>query len=278
MVFLEHNTSIVPLPRPPPWPSALHRCQGAVHALFQPANERLASPRTPRRKTPFKRSRLFCLHRSSQESLPSAGDLLDLPITLQRVAPDEPEMMRRARPRILLRLPRQPSANRIHFHIPRCADQVRLVQDAGTESPLKKITSHLFLEVPHARIQAVRFADSPRERFRPPGRHDQMHLVGHEAPCLKGQSESQRLFVQEAKVFNAIPVVPKDSHGSHATLGDVVRQSWNHNSADSWHPPILSPPTTGSQGQLRYYVPGMPQECPQECPGMPDCAVDFGPV
>jgi hypothetical protein len=69
-----------------------------------------------------------------------------------------------------------------------------------------------------------------------------MHVVRHETPRLKGESESPPLFMQQAKVLSPIRVVPKDCHGSHPALGDMMRQSGNHYAADPWHAAILLPP------------------------------------
>ena len=93
-----------------------------------------------------------------------------------------PEMTARARPGPLVRPSAEPGAHRVAFDIAGGGEEVRLVEDAGSEPPLPEIAAPALAQVDRTGIAPMGLAQAVGEPLGGVRHEDQMDVVGHQAP------------------------------------------------------------------------------------------------
>ena len=140
-----------------------------------------------------------------------------------------------ARPAVMRRSRDHSRTDRVQFHVPNRCPEMRNVQRGRKEAVGPLMTGNISSLVPDARICPVCVANSLGNRVLHGSDHDQMHMVRHQAVGPDGHPELTRVATEQSQVLEAIIIVTEYDSSLIASVGDVERTPWHHDSCCSRH-------------------------------------------
>ena len=190
--------------------------------------------------------------RGEKQSLPIPDKSWQGSICDQRVVLRNPHVKSRTRPGIIPWYFGYTGPYRILFHIPRCCQQVTLVQNTRMESPLEEVTTDPGGEVLHAGVSPVSPAKPSCQRVFSMRYGYKVDMVGHETPDKYRDHVPRGLFPQHSKILTTIRFFMKDAHGPNTTLRDVMRITGYHYARQTSHGRMAARKLHECQEKLLY--------------------------
>lgn len=112
-----------------------------------------------------------------------------------------------------------------------------LVHRHAAETPLPEMAGPLATRMNDARIAAVHRRQRPSQPIRI-GRHeDQVDMVRHQAPRSDVHAGGAAGRREQVAIERVVVIAEESSRPAVATLGDVVRMTWNNDTGEASHAP-----------------------------------------
>jgi hypothetical protein len=124
----------------------------------------------------------------------------------------------------------EPTPNRIELNIPRCRQEVRLIEHERRKPPLPQMASPPLAKVNHPCVTPMDLADRPSQPIRRLRNSDEMDVVRHQAVRPDLNLMGAAPLPHQFQVALVILVAKKRLLPTVSPLGDVVRQARYYNS------------------------------------------------